>query len=87
MGLFLSYKATIKVVYYKKRAPSRQKKNEVCNRKKNYIGHQYSHICQQLPLLSYISDFCIYPYISVLYQNLHSEVEQTQCFNETKALT
>lgn len=52
MGLFLSYKATIKVVYYKKRAPSRQKKNEVCNKKKFYIGLQYSHICQQLPLWS-----------------------------------
>lgn len=87
MGLFLSYKATIKVVYYKKRAPSRQKKNEVCNRKKNYIGHQYSHIYQQLPFWSQISNFCIYPYTSVLTQNLHSEVELTQCFSETKALT
>ncbi|GEM_PF-5101639 len=71
----------------KKRAPSRQKKNEVCNKKKFYIGLQYSHIYQQLPFWSQISNFCIYPYTSVLTQNLHSEVELTQCFNETKALT
>lgn len=46
MGLFLSYKATIKVVYYKKnKPPLARKKNEVCNKKKFYIGHQYSHIC------------------------------------------
>ena len=88
MGLFLSYKATINVVYYKKNEPPlARKKNEVCNKKKFYIGLQYSHIYQQLPLWSQISNFCIYPYISVLTQNLHSEVELTQCFNETKALT
>lgn len=87
MGLFLSYKATIKIVYYKKKHTFLDRKSEVCNKKIFYIGHQYSDICQQLPFWSQISNFCIYPYISVLCQNLHSEVELTQCFNETKALT